>query len=166
MYEILSEYWEESILKEIGSKLGIFISMDEILVDRSQGAYIRMCLGLPPQQVLPPKIEVNIEDGSKSVIVEREDQMLVCPNCRSKEHDNLECIGMIWVNRANEYDQTMKRKKEEHDPKDWDNYVSDTRQGLGDPSVMIVLRSWNLNQEEASKLDQANSVTNVQHWHN
>ncbi|GLJ26933.1 hypothetical protein SUGI_0527170 [Cryptomeria japonica] len=95
MYEIPSEYWEESILKDIEDKLGTFILLDEIMVDRSQGVYIKLRLGLRPQQKLPQEIVLLTESGHKTLTIEREDQLVLYPNCKSKEHGNLDCIGTV-----------------------------------------------------------------------
>lgn len=111
IYEMPFEFWELGLLETVGSNLGTVRSVDEVLIDRCRGAYIRMCLGVNLQHSLPSIIKIPTTARPCRLKVEREDQLPLCPLCKSIMHGHLECNGVVKVDRANKYTQKLFRNE-------------------------------------------------------
>ena len=62
MYSLLSEYWKEEILIDIGNSLGTFIKVSEQTRQRKYISYARICIYLDISRDLPDGIELTWED--------------------------------------------------------------------------------------------------------
>ncbi|GLJ06648.1 hypothetical protein SUGI_0043930 [Cryptomeria japonica] len=106
LYKIPMEYWSNEILIDIGKGLVNERFVDKILEDRVWRSYNRMRIDISTHQKLPLEIEIHSKDGIW-ISKEREDHAILCPKCKSKVHDMLDCNGMLEINMVNQYNQKL-----------------------------------------------------------
>ncbi|GLJ45199.1 hypothetical protein SUGI_0951360 [Cryptomeria japonica] len=91
LYNYPSDYWHIEIIKDICKELGTFVFVDDILEDRVWGSFIRICINTGQISKIPEEVKI-IRVGEVWIqMIDREDQLHLCPKCFSREHIGLEC---------------------------------------------------------------------------
>ncbi|GLJ17873.1 hypothetical protein SUGI_0312640 [Cryptomeria japonica] len=102
LYNCPIDYWDIDVIKDLGNKLGTFVSADGILEDKLWGNFLKICINTEHVSKIPKEIKIGGTEKVWIQRIEREDQLHICPKCFSLDHLGLdyEMVASIQRNYA------------------------------------------------------------------
>ncbi|GLJ14753.1 hypothetical protein SUGI_0239210 [Cryptomeria japonica] len=107
LYNLSVELWGDEIIKGIGRKLGKFLYLDQPLEDQKMGMYFKFCVSITKEVEILSKIELLFEVGNWTQVIDREDNLSLCPHCKSLVHNPESFHSLVSVNNLHRFDQTI-----------------------------------------------------------
>jgi len=108
MYSLPEEYWDEGILKDIGSGLGEFIKIAEETKLRRYTSYARICVFMRLDKALPDSVSLSRDDYEWIQPLDYEHVPFRCCKCHAHGHLFRDCPLNVLAPSSNPFDPSDK----------------------------------------------------------